>query len=163
MADKKAVKQKITENRKAVKQKVAAAKKNVKERISKKVAVNPNAVTSNRLKLLVTIVSRPKADYFTDVLQAFEVNLQTVLMAQGTANAKTLSLLGLADTDKAVILSVIQENKVPDALTVLEEKFNTIKDGKGVAWTVPLSSVIGTLIYRFLSNNKTAVKEKQNG
>lgn len=163
MADKKAVKQKITENRKAVKQKVAAAKKNVKEKISKKIAANPNAVTSNRLKLLVTIVSRPKADYFTDVLQAFEVNLQTVLMAQGTANAKTLSLLGLADTDKAVILSVIQENKVPDALSVLEEKFNTIKDGKGVAWTVPLSSVIGTLIYRFLSNNKTAVKEKQNG
>ncbi|MDE6104885.1 MAG: hypothetical protein K2G38_04310 [Clostridia bacterium] len=163
MADKKAVKQKITENKKAVKQKVAAAKKNVKEKISKKIAANPNAVTSNRLKLLVTIVSRPKADYFTDVLQAFEVNLQTVLMAQGTANAKTLSLLGLADTDKAVILSVIQENKVPDALSVLEEKFNTIKDGKGVAWTVPLSSVIGTLIYRFLSNNKTAVKEKQNG
>ncbi len=163
MADKKAVKQKIAEDRKAVKQKVAAAKKNVKEKISKKIAANPNAVTSNRLKLLVTIVSRPKADYFTDVLQAFEVNLQTVLMAQGTANAKTLSLLGLADTDKAVILSVIQENKVPDALSVLEEKFNTIKDGKGVAWTVPLSSVIGTLIYRFLSNNKTAVKEKQNG
>ena len=163
MADKKAVKQKITENKKAVKQKVAAAKKNVKEKISKKIAANPNAVTSNRLKLLITIVSRPKADYFTDVLQAFEVNLQTVLMAQGTANAKTLSLLGLADTDKAVILSVIQENKVPDALSVLEEKFNTIKDGKGVAWTVPLSSVIGTLIYRFLSNNKTAVKEKQNG
>ena len=160
MADRKAVKQKISENRKAVKEKVSAAKKNVKERISKKVAANPNAVTSNRLKLLITVVARHKAEYFTDVFQAFEVNLQTVLLAQGTATAKTLDLLGLANTDKAVIFSVIQENKVADALHVLEEKFNTIKDGKGVACTVPLSSVIGTLIYGFLSNNKMAVKEK---
>lgn len=59
-----------------------------------------------------------------------------------------------------VIISVIQESKIPDALRVLEEKFNTIKGGKGVACTVPLSSVIGTLIYGFLSNNKMVVKEK---
>ena len=30
-----------------------------------------------------------------------------------------------------------------------EEKFHTIKDGKGVACTIPLTSVIGTLIYGF--------------
>ena len=120
---------------------------------------NPNTVTSNRLKLLVTIVARSKADYYADLLQSFEVNLQTILMAQGTANASMLGLLGLSDTDKSVILSVIQESKIPDAMSTLEEKFNTIKDGKGIAFTTPFTSVIGTLIYGFLSNNR-AVKEK---
>lgn len=82
-------------------------------------------------------------------------------MARGTANVSTLELLGLSDSDKVVILSIIQENKIPDALAALGDKFNSIKDGKGVAWTVPLTSVIGTLIYGFLSNNRETVKESK--
>lgn len=143
------------------KQKIAAAKKQIKEKAAaRKTHGNGNAVTPNKLKLLFTVVGRRKAEYFTDLLQSFEVNMQMVMLAHGTANEKMLNYLGLTDTDKVVIISVIQESKIPDALRVLEEKFNTIKGGKGVACTVPLSSVIGTLIYWFLSNNKMVVKEK---
>lgn len=142
-------------------QKVAAAKKEIKQHAAQRLAKSPNTVTSNRLKLLVTVVGRNKADYYTDLLQAFDVNVQTILMGHGTANAKMLDLLGLSDTDKSVIFSVIQESKIPDALNELETKFNTIKDGKGVACTIPVSSVIGTLIYGFLSNNRMTVKENK--
>ena len=41
------------------------------------------------------------------------------------------------------------------ALAKLEEKFNTIKNGKGIAYTVPMTSTIGVAIYQFLSNNPT--------
>lgn len=140
------------------KRKRASTKKTVKRAATKN---NPNTVTSNRLKLLVTVVGRNKADYYTDVLQEFEVNMQMVAFAQGTANAKMLSYLGLTDTEKAVIFSVIQETKLPAALASLSEKFESIKDGKGIAFTVPLTSVIGTLIFGFLSNNKTVVKENK--
>lgn len=118
----------------------------------------PNTV---KLKLLVTIVPWKKAEYYTDLIQSFEVNMQMVVVAEGTANAKMLGRLGLVDTDKAVIFGIIQESKVSDALSVLEEKFETIRDGKGVAWTVPLTSMIGTLIYGFLSNNRMVVKENK--
>ena len=120
---------------------------------------NSNTVTSNRLKLLITIVGRNKAEFYTDLIQSYSVNMQMILMARGTASAKMLSLLGLADNEKAVILSVIQENKIPNALAKIDEKFRTIKDGKGVAFTIPLTSVIGALIYGFLSDNKMMVKE----
>lgn len=120
-----------------------------------------NTVKSNRLKLLVTIIARKKAEYYTDLIQSFEVNMQMVILAEGTANAKMMSLLGLTDSDKAVILGVIQEDKIHEALRTLEEKFHTIKDGKGVACTIPLTSVIGTLIYGFLSNNRMTVKESK--
>ena len=33
------------------------------------------------------------------------------------------------------------------------EKFRTVKGGKGIAYTVPMTSVIGVAIYQFLSNN----------
>jgi hypothetical protein len=36
----------------------------------------------------------------------------------------------------------------------LEEKFATIKKGKGVSFAIPLSSVIGVNLYQYLSNNR---------
>lgn len=117
-------------------------------------------VTSNPLELLITVVNRKKAEYYVDLIQSFEVNLQTTIFGRGTANAKTLELLGLTDSDKAVIFSVIQQDRIDDALQSLEEKFKTIKDGKGIALTVPLTSVIGALIFRFLSNNGLETKEE---
>ena len=71
-------------------------------------------------------------------------------------------MVWLANNEKAVICSVIGENKISDALHEIDNKFNTIKDGKGIAFTIPLTSVIGTLIYGFLSNNKMAVKEEKS-
>ena len=162
MADKKLIDTHIKEKAAAAKEHVNAVKKEVKQRVAQKVKpASPNTVTSNRLKLLVTIVARNKADYYADLIQSFEVNMQMIVLAEGTANAKMLSILGLNSNEKAVILGVIQESKIPDAINTLEEKFNTIKDGKGVAWTVPLTSVIGTLIYGFLSNNRLTVKESK--
>lgn len=118
-----------------------------------------NTVTSNRLEMLITVVSRNKAEYYVDLMQSFEINMQIVTHATGTANEKMLSLLGLTDSEKVVIFSVIQQNKIPNAMSVLEEKFKTIKGGKGIAFTIPLTSVIGKLIFGFLSNNKMTVQE----
>ena len=122
---------------------------------------SPNTVTYNKLELLVTIVNKKKAEFYTDLLQSFDVNMQVTAFGRGTADAKMLVYLGLADSEKAVIFSVIQQNMLGNALSMLEYKFKTIKDGKGVAFSVPLTSVIGTLIFRFLSNNRMSVKEEK--
>lgn len=108
-----------------------------------------------KLKLLVTIVNRSRTLLFLDVIEQFEVNIQMVIYGKGTASNEMLNMLGLAETDKAVILSIIREDKVKDALETLQEKFTKVKQGKGIAYTIPMSSVIGVSIYQFLSNNKT--------
>ena len=107
-----------------------------------------------KLKLLVTVVNRNKTEFFMDFLTAYEVNFQASVLAQGTAHSDMLYMLGLEDSDKSVIFSVVREEKVNDALQMLEEKFQTIKHGKGIAFTIPMSSVIGVAIYRFLSNHR---------
>lgn len=143
-------------------ERISAVKKEIKQRVAQKVKpAAPNTVTSNRLKLLITVVNRNKAEYFTDLIQSFDVNMQLIALASGTADAKMLGILGLSSNEKAVILGVIQERKIPDAMHTLGEKFNSIRDGKGIAFTVPLTSVIGTLIYGFLSNNRLTVKESK--
>lgn len=105
-----------------------------------------------KLSLLFTVVNRNKAEFYVDVLQKFEINMQLVLAANGTADTKIKSLLGLTDTEKSVIISVIKRDKCRAALAELEEKFKTVKGGKGIAYTVPMTSTIGVAIYQFLSN-----------
>ncbi len=111
-----------------------------------------SAVAPSKLKLLITIVNRKKTEFYADFLQGFEVNMQLTLNASGTASAETLSMLGIPDSDKGVIISVIKEENTKAALAALEEKFKTIKNGKGIAYTVPMTGTIGVAIYQFLAN-----------
>ena len=152
------------------KEKVAKIEKNIKIKLPQKTKQEnksrnkapANKVSSNKLKMLFTIVNRNKAEFYLDLIQSFEVNMQVAILGHGMAPQSMLELLGLANNEKVIIASVIQESKINDALVAIEEKFNTIKDGKGIAFTIPLTSVIGTLIYGFLSNNKMAVKEEKS-
>ena len=108
-----------------------------------------------KLMLLFTIVNRNKAEFYVDVLQEFEINMQLVIAANGTANTNVQSLLGLTDLSKSLIISVIRRDKCKAALAELDEKFRTVKNGKGIAYTVPMTSTIGVAIYQFLSNTTT--------
>ena len=113
--------------------------------------VNDSAI--KKLKLLFTVVDKPKGEFYMDVISQFEVNSQLLVGGLGTANLHLVELLGL-NIHKAVILSVAREDQVGPIMDCLEEKFATIKNGKGIAFAVPLSSVIGVNNYRFLSNNR---------
>ena len=130
--------------------KIKRASKAIKSKNTQESASSMTA--PNKMQLLFTIVNREKTEFYVDLLYNFEINFQTVLSAQGTANDDILSLLGLTDSDKSVIISVIRQDKIKDALAALEDKFNTVKNGKGIAYTVPIKSAIGVAIYRFLSN-----------
>ena len=106
-----------------------------------------------KLKLVFTVVDRQKAEFYLDVLSQFDVNFQMVAPGKGTANSELVSLLGL-NIHKAVLFSVVREDQVEAVMNCLEDKFETIKNGQGISFAVPLSSVIGVNLYRFLSNNR---------
>ena len=116
----------------------------------------PNSVNDSaikKLKLLFTVVDRNKMEFYLDVLSQFEVNFQTAVTGKGTATSDIVDMLGL-NIHKAVLFSVVREDMVDPIMKCLEEKFTTIRNGKGIAFAVPLSSVIGVNMYQFLSNNK---------
>ncbi len=119
-------------------------------------AVNESAI--KKLKLLFTVVDRPKGEFYLDVLSQFEVNCQMVIAGKGTAQTELIQMLGL-NIQKAVIISVVREDMVDPVMKCLEEKFATIKNGKGIAFAVPLSSVIGVNMYQFLSNYRQGREE----
>ena len=143
----------------------AAAKNKIKDAAAARKAKKPPAKKKksneieDRLELIFLIVNRSKAEYYVDLMESFEVNMLITAHGSGTADKSMTEIFGLNDSDKAVIIGVIRKTKIADALYTLDQKFKTIKNGKGIAYTVPLTGVIGTLIFGFLSNNKKMVKE----
>ena len=113
--------------------------------------INESAI--KKLKLIITVVDRNKAEFYLDILSQYEVNFQMVTGGIGTAHTEIVEMLGL-NNHKAVILSVVRENMVEPIIKCLENKFETIRNGKGISFVLPLSSVIGVNMYQFLSNNK---------
>ena len=122
--------------------------------------MNQNLPNTKKTKVLITIVNRSKALFYTDLLEQYDVNMQMTLYGNGTANSEMLGLLGLVETEKAVIMSIVREDKIKDIKMVLTEKFDKVKDGKGIAYTIPMQSIIGVSIYQFLANNQIKKEDK---
>ena len=98
-------------------------------------------------------MDRNKGEFYLDVISQFEVDCQLAVGGLGTANSVLVNLLRL-NIHKAVVLSVVREDKVEGIMKALEQRLETIKNGKGIAFAVPMSSVIGVNLYQFLSNNR---------
>lgn len=127
--------------------------KNTIKKIKTETAQREN-VAPHKLSLLFTIVGRNKSEFFSDYLQEFEVNASFILSASGTASIETLSKIGIVSSDKAVIVSVIRNDALKSALHGLEEKFKTVRGGKGIAFATPMTSTIGVAVYQFLCNKE---------
>ena len=128
----------------------------------KKSRTADRALAPKKLKLLVTVVDKGKSDFYIDLLHTMEANLQLKLSAQGTAGSEMLHYLGLEENEKCVLFSIVREDRTDEIMQTLKEKFETVRGGKGIAYTIPLSSVAGVAIYQFLSNNRRTVgKEKK--
>ena len=121
------------------------------ENVETRAAKNKN-LAPEKLVLLVTVVNRAKSDYFLDLIQSFNCNMQMSSFAHGTAQ-RALGLL-TPDAEKDVLFSVMTRDNAKHAMEALEEKFATIRGGKGVSFTIPITSTIGVLIYRFLANKQ---------
>ena len=112
-----------------------------------------------KLEMLLAVVHNDKVSYYSSLIQSHQANLRLTIPAQGTTHM-LLSVLGLTERPKTLILSVVRSDQADSLISLLEETFQKGKDYKGIAFTVPMSSIIGTLAYGFLSNDKRTVKEE---
>ena len=104
-----------------------------------------------KLKVLFTIVKRNKAEFYMDALETFDVNFQTLIYA----NTFLFDVVGeqkKVEEDDAIIISIVQEDKIHEILTNYEDKYFKTRNGKGYGFVVSMDSVIGVLAYKFLAN-----------
>ena len=112
-----------------------------------------------KLELLLAVVHNDKAAYFSSLIQSHKANLQLTVPARGTTHL-ILDYLGFTEKPKSLVMSVVRADKAASLIDLLDQTFKKGKNYKGVAFTVPMTSVIGTLVYGFLANDKRTVKEE---
>lgn len=127
--------------------------KKAEEKISQKVE-NKQPDAPHKLSLIFAIVPRNKSEYYADFLQEYEINAEYILSASGTASDQTRSSLGIVSNDKSVIVAVVRNDMIKKATEGLDEKFRTIRGGKGIAFVTPMTSLIGVAVYQFLCNKE---------
>ncbi len=114
-------------------------------------------IAPDRLMLLVTVVQKGKGTFFSDYLQTFDANLQVCVVGVGTAQTDLVEFLGLKENKRSIIFSIVREDRLDAIMEALEERFHTVNRKTGIAFAVPLTSVIGKLSYGFLSNDQRVV------
>jgi len=113
-----------------------------------------NKYTPQKLKLLITIVNSGKGNFYSDLIEGFGVNMQLLLSGRGTIPKSANNFFGVMNKDRDVIFSFVAEDKVKPLLKILEDKFESVRDGAGISFSVPMSSVIGVNVYQFLTDNR---------
>ena len=96
-------------------------------------AGNKKELAPVKLELIICIVDKSKVLFYTDLLQTCGSSLQVATGAKGTADTSILDM------------------------DLLENRFRNIRNGKGIAIAVPLTSTIGTLVYGFLTGDERMI------
>ena len=110
------------------------------------------------LELVIAIVEKSKTPFYVDLLQSLGSNMQVVTGAKGTADVRILDMLGLVNHEQNAIFSVVRSDRLEETMVALEDRFRNLKNGKGIAMAVPLSSTIGTMVYGFLTGDERMIK-----
>ena len=103
---------------------------------------------------LITITTRELGEKFINYF--VENNVLTVLstLCHGTAQQKTLDLLGIEKTEKVMMFSVVPGGSVKSLLRGLLRAMHIDVPGSGIALTVPVRSIGGRRCFNYLTNGQ---------
>ena len=90
------------------------------------------------LKLLFVINDNEKK--ISLLSDEFSLPFNTVMHGEGTASQGILDFLGLTKTEKIIYTSIIPDSYEKEILAYIKKEMKIKEIGKGVAFTVPLSS-----------------------
>jgi hypothetical protein len=101
------------------------------------------------MKILISIVPKHDSQAVASITGGGIIQFQTVIPGLGTATSEILDYFCLGETDRDVILSLVDDNDIEPIFSDLKEKLDFLHSGRGVAFTISVDS-ISKLGYNFL-------------
>lgn len=114
------------------------------------------------LYLMSTIVDRKIIKNYLELYQENGQNVMFLTLGVGTATNEMLDYLGLDVNEKAIALSVVEDNKWAELKKQLQKKLKIDAPGGGIAFIVPLSSIGGRKQLHFLLEKDDYKKEEES-
>lgn len=94
-----------------------------------------------KIKLFITIVDRGKGEKIVDMFKKNSIMYNLIMLGTGTAKSEILDYLGIGETDKDLVLSVVKEEDIEKVMNQLKDKMQLKKPGNGIAFTIPINSI----------------------
>jgi len=116
----------------------------------------------NELYLLVTITSRNLTKKFVNFYEGMDLPVSVITLGNGTASSEVLDYFGLDGSDKSVIFHVVTAEKWKEVKRQLRLKMNIDIPGIGIAFLVPLSSIVGMKTLNYLTAGQEFVKGEES-
>lgn len=104
-----------------------------------------------KLLVYMIIVNFGQSDNIIRLLKLNHSSAQFVKVGEGTATKQVKEILGIEDTRKEIVFSLLREDYVEDFKKELEAYFAINKKNRGVAFTVDLTSMVGVKLYKFFT------------
>lgn len=112
-----------------------------------------------KIKLLISIVDRGKGQKFTEMYKNNNVKYNLIALGSGTAESEILDYLGLGETEKDIVISIVHEDDVKTIMNNLREKMHLSKPGNGIAFTIPITSIDSAITLDYLCSLFNSEKE----
>lgn len=104
-----------------------------------------------KLYLYTVIVPRGQGEYILRAFKANRTSVQFLQYGEGTASNAIRGILGIEDTKKDIIYSIVREDAISEIKKEIDVYFVASKKNRGIAYTIALTSIVGVKMYKFLT------------
>ena len=104
------------------------------------------------LDLIITITDRSKCELFINWFRGRDIPLVLTALGQGTATTEILDCLGLEASEKSVLFCLAPHSRCMVRRAARDLWLDV--PGNGVLMTVPVSSIGGTSVKEYLTQNQ---------
>ena len=108
------------------------------------------------LYLFITIINKADGKEFLDFFLSHKAAPIYSSLGRGAATSETLSLLGLEQSEKAVMQSIVTTAKMYELKTALTREMSIDLPNRGIALAVPLTSIASKRMLDYILTEQTA-------
>lgn len=113
------------------------------------------------VNLVITITKRSDVEDFVKFYNKNEIPVVYTMVADGTARLRTLNLLGLEQTEKAVHMLIASGEKTRKLFRRLETRMQIDMPDRGVALAIPITSIGGARTMEYYLNGQEITQRKE--
>jgi nitrogen regulatory protein PII len=106
-----------------------------------------------RIEALLTISGVEAGEEFIQLYKGCDFPIVFSVMGHGTASQKLLDAIGLEDEEKSIVFALADKDKIKNTMKAIK-KWGLHRPGTGIVMTVPLSSMAGLRMVKYVTNKQ---------
>lgn len=109
-----------------------------------------NVCRPTPIDLLIVIANKGKGKKITKIFNEMQTKVQTATIGYGTATKTIYDYLGLGETLKEILFTVLPSDKIQEAMDKIDSQLNLEKTNSGIAFTIPIKCIASMKMLNYI-------------